>query len=775
MSQVFDTRRQIPVTIAPCKPLSSHIEKRSSSVGSDSSQTRKCKTVKSCTCCRQLKIKCNASSVFPNPCSNCVKKGKVCEIDPLFKPIHNVSPSQNSHNTAKHKANQLENLRTEIETLKSDIKHLLRTESLLSKDELANKISSAFPSPSNSRSSSVDNAGEIISDGAYYSLNRVTLNKEQGNKLICKFFEDYAPYLPIRIENDAIEIHSKSPLLFWSMCLTACLSNEKLDDNDKPDSLYNQIHTNITPLITRCCLLSTSKTPTYDIYALLILSVWPLPNLNNDKSYRFVTLAKTLGYQIGLNRGQNYASCALGAEKALIPNGANLINQLWNGIYIVDQFWCATLGYPSALPTDYFIEQSLSDIPSNSAEKFWKNMLKIAHFNSKLVQTVATSTVNITGLVKTKDRVSQLMNLNSQLSNMLTEEDLADKTVSILYHYSKLILCSYGFLLDVDFDDQSLFVQIALHSGAEISKLADSCKQKLHRLPIFIRNALNYSSLLLFKLHLSSMLPFKYVPDARAAIIKIYKLYKHTATYSSVTDITRTINILEKLNIVITLNPEVIVSDKICSHISGHLSACLTYELFWCLQQSKNLSSLPNTPKSSGNPDDNSQNLSFATFEDLVKEKDMDDEAKSNYFLKSPFPLPFETSSGDLCPILPRARAQSIEPISKKARGLGISLPHINELRMMNKIDLSYNDDNQLPHKLPLNKSNGSNSITELNKYNLRPSYPSPPSGYLSPPYSRTNSLSLNKLNQKNKNSGAKPLDTLIQGINWLEQNSSMS
>ncbi|KAJ5291648.1 hypothetical protein N7478_000899 [Penicillium angulare] len=38
-----------------------------------------------CVRCRQMKVKCNASQIFPASCSACTKAGERCAIDPSFK------------------------------------------------------------------------------------------------------------------------------------------------------------------------------------------------------------------------------------------------------------------------------------------------------------------------------------------------------------------------------------------------------------------------------------------------------------------------------------------------------------------------------------------------------------------------------------------------------------------------------------------------------------------------------------------------------------------
>jgi hypothetical protein len=62
---------------APCTP------------GTPSSDNRPVRGARSCTLCRQMKARCNATEQYPNACSRCAHLGKSpCMIEPSFRRVN---------------------------------------------------------------------------------------------------------------------------------------------------------------------------------------------------------------------------------------------------------------------------------------------------------------------------------------------------------------------------------------------------------------------------------------------------------------------------------------------------------------------------------------------------------------------------------------------------------------------------------------------------------------------------------------------------------------
>lgn len=100
-------RRSPSISGAPLK----HHKISSSSSGSTAgrvaeSAAYRARPVRSCTHCRQQKIKCNALDTFPAPCTRCAKMDRKCIIDPSFRP---------------QKGGQVQLLRADISSLKQQL------------------------------------------------------------------------------------------------------------------------------------------------------------------------------------------------------------------------------------------------------------------------------------------------------------------------------------------------------------------------------------------------------------------------------------------------------------------------------------------------------------------------------------------------------------------------------------------------------------------------------------------------------------------------------
>ena len=54
-----------------------------------SGDTRAVRGARSCTLCRQMKARCNATEQYPKPCSRCAHLGKgPCVIEPSFRRVN---------------------------------------------------------------------------------------------------------------------------------------------------------------------------------------------------------------------------------------------------------------------------------------------------------------------------------------------------------------------------------------------------------------------------------------------------------------------------------------------------------------------------------------------------------------------------------------------------------------------------------------------------------------------------------------------------------------
>lgn len=327
----------------------------------------------SCTFCRQHKIKCNASDNYPNPCERCKKMGLKCEIDPEFRP---------------RKGSQIQSLKLDVDELKAKIEMLTKNESLLTQALNQHNLNHAsqqqqlpgsqsqqqhppnpqralsYTSANSSPQVAFSNASPIPSvtsiqqnaplthensDNSPYALNTpenieelqpisefilgdVTLPLNRANELHDKFMTTHLPFLPIIISRSATELYHKSQLLFWAVILTASLSEPE-------PKLYMSLASLIKQLAIETCWIKTPRS-THVIQALIILSIWPLPNekVLDDCSYRFVGLAKNLSLQLGLHRGGEFIQEFSRNQVSLGPDAERWRTRSWLAVFFVNSF-----------------------------------------------------------------------------------------------------------------------------------------------------------------------------------------------------------------------------------------------------------------------------------------------------------------------------------------------------------------------------------------------------------------------------------------------------
>ncbi|AET39707.1 Sef1p Ecym_4686 [Eremothecium cymbalariae DBVPG len=665
-----------PNSSSSLKPLQSGSNKLQ---GSSSSGHR---PVTSCTHCRQHKIKCNASENYPSSCSRCERMGLRCEIDPQFRP---------------KKGSQLQNLKNEIEELKTKLEFLLRSEGILSsamrnselgrqilhvikqqdspqqstgisvqtylasepellKSESSLKSSANTPSGSHSNAS-VDIARSksngvtpLLNDSAPANSNKdalppvlqmalkyhtsahntpmdtpsshttpmlspdvkkpvvvttntmsllpssyanidefvlgyVHLSIDKAKELHRIFVTKYLPYFPIMTSESVTELYSQSQLLFWTVMLTSCLS-------DPEPTLYNSLASLIKQLAIETCWIRTPRS-THISQALLILCNWPLPNQKvlDDCSYRFVGLAKSLSFQLGLHRGEFMSEFT--RTQTLMPDAEKWRTRTWLGIFFMEQCWSSILGLPSTSQTDYFIERArlgeFKDLPVR-----FRQLICLAHFQAKLSSVMGSSIVSPDGLMDARDRAGSLAILERELLRLHAKLKFdSDPVVEMYYLYAKLMICCFAFLPETPPEDQTQYVTEAYLTATRIITLLTKTleNQQLIELPIYVRQSATYAALILFKLHLTPYLLDKYVDSARQSIVTLHRLYRNqlTAWATSVeNDISRTASVLEKLNFVLVTQPEVFVEEEgIISRMRSHLTGTLFYDLVYCVHEAR--------------------------------------------------------------------------------------------------------------------------------------------------------------------------------------------
>lgn len=421
-----------------------------------------------------------------------------------------------------------------------------------------------------------------------FVLGDICLPLQKANELHDKFAKDYLPFLPIFNPSNATDLYYKSQLLFWSVILTASLSEPE-------PSLYMNLSSLIKQLAIETCWIRTPRS-THVIQALIILSVWPLPNekVLDDCSYRFVGLAKNLSLQLGLHRGGDFIKEFSRTQVSLGPDSEKWRTRSWLAVFFCEQFWSSTLGLPPSITTtDYLLEHARIDqeLPKN-----FRCLISLSIFQCKLVNVMGISVTTPDGLLEPSNRAGSLNMLDRELDRLKFKLQIEDDSIEIYFLYIKLMLCGFAFLPGTPIEDQVKYVSQAYLSSTRIitliSQMINSKEYLLIELPIYIRQALTYSVLILFKLHLSKYLLDRFVDSARQSIVTVHRLLRNTlSSWKDLqNDISRTAKVLENLNIVLYSYPEIFINEEdtsIISRMRSHLTASLFYDLVWCVHEAR--------------------------------------------------------------------------------------------------------------------------------------------------------------------------------------------
>ncbi len=249
-----------------------------------------------------------------------------------------------------------------------------------------------------------------------FILGDARLSLEKARQLHKRFINDYLPYLPILVSHSPTELYSQSQLLFWTVMLTACLS-------DPDPTLYTSLASLIKQLAIETCWIRTPRS-THIVQALLILGTWPLPNQKvlDDCSYRFIGLAKNLGLQLGLHRGKFIDEFS--RTQVSLDDAEKWRTRTWHAVFFCDQFWSANLGLPHSLQTDYLIERARTD---GELPHYFRSLISLAVFQCKLTNAIGSSVSSPDGLLSAYDRAGSLAILERQLDRLKMHLDMDNR------------------------------------------------------------------------------------------------------------------------------------------------------------------------------------------------------------------------------------------------------------------------------------------------------------------------------------------------------------
>lgn len=573
----------------------------------------KTRPVTSCSMCRQQKVKCDAGKMYPNACTRCAKLGKHCVVDPLYKPP---------------KGSQLKSLMDDVHQLRAEIE-MLRKPTHVQQSQSHQHIPQPHPgnpphhpgmvvtghpahpmhpqhplgdqhphpvhpvqhpvhlgepaqnphslghvldSVNHTHTSKPIQTTTSTASSSTYTLNGVTLQSERVLRLHKRFVERYLPYLPILETHSPEELYEQSKLLFWTVMVTACLS-------DPNPQQYNQLWPHVKNLIIETCWLHTPRS-THVVQALLVLATWPLPNMKilDDWSYRLIGLAKNISLQLGLHRGEFVSEFS--RSQVRMTDAVKWRTRSWMAIFFLEQVWCSSLGLPPTTQADSLINNAATKLPSFS----FSILIKLSAFCSRLINLVGNSQTSADGLIPYDDRINVLAVINNELDIVVPTLDLSEPSAEMYYLNIRLMIAVFSFIGGTD----TRFIMNAYNAATRAVSILCGLPYQITQYPIWMRQCASFAATVLFRLHLSPHLLPKYHEAARGSVVALHAKFKQMVAHWPVdNDISRIAKVVEKLNRTIVTNPELFKTPGIVSRMRSHLSASLFYELIWIIHEAQ--------------------------------------------------------------------------------------------------------------------------------------------------------------------------------------------
>ncbi|KAK9320888.1 hypothetical protein V1517DRAFT_328069 [Lipomyces orientalis] len=259
---------------------SGHISK------SDGSRSRR---IRACNHCRQFKIRCDSTELFPSPCSACKGKGKDCNVDATFKPIRTRS--------------LLKDVTTRLTLIQDTLRHHDITiphpssvegshplRDIIERPRLESAPAAPIPIPS---AGSEDDTSFVGSQ----QLGEITLEADTIRDLFEHFRRNHFLYFPIlNADFSAKDLAQSCPLLFW----TIIIISSRYHTHHR--SIYRSLFDPFLEILSIALVHSIRSVR--DIQALLYVCMWPLriSKQHGDPSLTYCAVAVNASLMLGLHR-----------------------------------------------------------------------------------------------------------------------------------------------------------------------------------------------------------------------------------------------------------------------------------------------------------------------------------------------------------------------------------------------------------------------------------------------------------------------------------------
>ncbi|KIW65452.1 hypothetical protein PV04_07711 [Phialophora macrospora] len=374
--------------------------------------------VKSCTSCRQVKLRCDAVSKFPAACSRCKAHGLDCRIDSNFKRVS--------------VRGRLEEMSRKVNSLQNNLSH--QTPESLS---AASSVIPLGPASTNSATSFSGEDWLLLSDfdanqNRSWSLGDVVLGYQNVSELLHFYAHNYYDHLPIFDRATSISaLHDSNPLLFWTILRVACYRHPK----------FSHIFES-TSQPYRLLLMNNLVAVIHDfrtIQALVVLCHWPNsgPRQSQDPSWQYCGVAVNAAMQMGLDQAH---------PEKIAPGFHGRFNVHQMSVYSRHMTWLACFHISTSLSVWLGVPPHLSSPAQlNALSSTAKEPDVPLHFmvQIEITRQVVQYSTSLAGDVDAST-ASTLLNLfNNELDNLLNAyKDIWSPRLEIQLLGAKLYLFS---------------------------------------------------------------------------------------------------------------------------------------------------------------------------------------------------------------------------------------------------------------------------------------------------------------------------------------------
>ncbi|KAI1803933.1 hypothetical protein F4811DRAFT_562103 [Daldinia bambusicola] len=327
--------------------------------------------VKTCTECKQSKLRCDSKDRFPNPCTRCQARNLTCTVDPSFR----RTPA-----------------RKRLEAMSRELREL-RDQRIAE----ARASSTASPDPDTSRSQdSSINASQssvtILLDDfdlmglESFDLGGVVISNHTVIEAFKSFTTYFHPHLPILGPVSLKTIHQSHLFLFWTIIVVVALRLPIASD----ETLFDRLHEPYLRMLREEVL--RAPMPLSKIQALLIICMWPLPvaHQRDDPSWLYCGIAVNAALYMSLHRSSPRSGFTPSSH-SVGPVGGNARERTntWLGCFYVSTSLSMHLGLPPMINTPSDLAAIRSTLSENTLPRDFavqlRVLLTLAGFTNVLV------------------------------------------------------------------------------------------------------------------------------------------------------------------------------------------------------------------------------------------------------------------------------------------------------------------------------------------------------------------------------------------------------